>query len=196
VEEDTVDHPSHDEYSQFSDSLIVSFPYSDARDLNRLLKFVTEFQTSMLLNGLPIRGGVTVGPLFHSGSIAFGPAFNAAYHLESRVAKYPRVIIDPSLDSDVKLLNWMKPKHWPFVVRDEEGYFSTDFLTSYAMTIKLAEHLDHKIDDWLDLHRDNPNVLAKYIWLKERWLSAKADASWRVAIRDKKRAEFDAIRGA
>lgn len=186
VEEDTPDHPSHDEYSQFSDSLIVSFPYSDARDLNRLLKFVTEFQASMLISGLPLRGGVTVGPLFHSSAIAFGPAVNAAYHLESKVAKYPRVIIDRSLDSDVELMDRMKPKHWPFVTKDEDGYFSTDFLTGYAMTVKVAQHLDDKIDSLLALYRDNPNVLSKYVWIKERWMAAKADADWRIATRDKK----------
>ncbi len=190
VEEDTVDHPSHDEVSQFSDSLIVSFPYSDERDLFRLLKFVTEFQTSMLLDGLPIRGGVTVGPLFHSGAIAFGPAMNTAYHLESRLAKYPRVIIDHKLDGDVELLDLVKPIHWPFVVKDSDEYFSTDFLTGYAMTIKLAQHLDEKIDAWLKLYQNDDKVLIKYTWLKERWLAAKADAGWRVAIRDKLYADF------
>ncbi len=192
VEEDTVDHPSHDEFSQFSDSLIVSFPYSDARALFRLLQFVTEFQTSMLFEGLPIRGGVTVGPLFHSGAIAFGPAINTAYHLENKVAKYPRVIIDHKLDGDVKLMDLMKPKHWPFVVKDADEYFSTDFLTGNAMTNKLARHFDKKIDAWLQLYKNDDNIFVKYAWLKERWLAAKSDAGWRVAIRDKIHADFHA----
>ena len=162
VEEDTVDCPSHDEFSQFSDSLIVSFPYSDARDLHRLLKFVTEFQTTMLFEGLPIRGGVTVGPLFHSGAFAFGPAMNAAYHLESKVAKYPRVVIDQKLAGDVELISLMIPKHWPFVVNDADDYFSTDFLTAYAMTNKLSHYLDAKIDNWLLLYKNDDNITSKY----------------------------------
>lgn len=194
VEEDTADHPSHDEYSQFSDSLIVSFPYSDARDLHRLLKFVTEFQTSMLMDGLPLRGGVTVGKLFHSGAIAFGPAMNVAYHLESKEAKVPRVIVDRELDSDVQLMQVMLPKHWPFVIRDDDGYYSTDFLTDYAMTVVPAKNLERNIDIWLHLHRDNADILSKYNWLKQRWEAAKAGAGWRVAIRDKLHGDFNSRR--
>jgi hypothetical protein len=185
VEEDTPDHPSNDEYSQFSDSLIVSFPYNHARDLHRLMKFVIEFQMSTLINGLPIRGGITVGPVFHSGAIAFGPAINEAYGLESTIAKYPRVIISHKLDGDVKRVDRMQGKDWPFVVKDDDGYFSTEYLTGYARTKKMAQHLDEKFDHWLELHRDNANLFAKYTWLRGRWHAAKAHAERPVCNGDK-----------
>jgi hypothetical protein len=42
-----------------------------------------------------IRGGIAKGKLFHvEGGPLFGPAMNRAYFLESKKAKYPRVIID------------------------------------------------------------------------------------------------------
>ena len=185
VEVETADHPSRDEYAQFSDSLIVSFPYNDHRDLFRLLKFVNEFQTSMLMLGLPLRGGVTVGPLFHTDAIAFGPAMNRAYYLESKVAMMPRVIIDRTLDGDVEATAVSLPKHWHFVLRGDDGYYETDFLTGYAMTVKIAQILEQKIDAWIEEHRDDEGILAKYTWLKARWEAAKVDAVWRVEIGSK-----------
>ncbi len=180
VETETADHPSRDEYSQFSDSLIVSFPYADHRDLLRLLRFVTEFQTSMLILGLPLRGGVTVGSLFHTDAIAFGPAMNRAYYLESKVAKMPRVIIDRALDDEVKAAASSLPNHWHLVIRGDDGYHETDFLTGFATTEKLTQIIERKINTWIEQHRNNEGILTKYAWLKARWDAAKADAVRRV----------------
>ncbi|MGF0536671.1 hypothetical protein ACQQ2Q_01670 [Agrobacterium sp. ES01] len=174
VETETSDQPSRDEYSQFSDSLIISFPYSDYHDLFRLLKFVTEFQTSMLMLGLPIRGGVTVGPLFHMNAIAFGPALNCAYHLESKVAKMPRVIIDRALDFDVEAAASNLPRDWHFVLLADDGYYETDFLTGYARSEELAQIIQCKIDNWVEQHRNDEGILAKYLWLRARWNASRA----------------------
>lgn len=195
VETETADHPSRDEYSQFSDSVIVSFPYADYRDLFRLLKFVTEFQASMVMLGLPLRGGVTVGSLFHTDAIAFGPAMNRAYHLESKVAKMPRVIIDRALDDDVKAAASGLPKHWHSVFRGDDGYYETDFLTGYAMTEKLAQIIERKIDTWIEQYRNDEGTLAKYLWLRARWDAAKADAGERINTRDEFHAAHNAKRG-
>lgn len=195
VETETVDHPSRDEYSQFSDSLIVSFPYADYRDLFRLLKFVTEFQTSMLMLGLPLRGGVTVGPLFHTDAIAFGPAMNRAYCLESKFAEMPRIIIDQALNDDVKAAVSGLPKHWHFVVRGKDDYYETDFLTGHAMSEKLSQIIERKIDGWIEQYRGDGRTLAKYQWLKARWSNARADAGERVKMRNEFRAAHNAKHG-
>lgn len=176
IETETTNHPSLDEYSQFSDSLIVSFPYENYYDLYRLLKFVTEFQGSMLMSGLPLRGGVTVGALFHMDAIAFGPAMNRAYYLESKIAKVPRVIIDPELDAVVKEAASKLPKHWSFVIRDDAGYYETDFLTIYAKSERVAQIIDCKIDTWIEKYHSNESILMKYQWLKSRWEATKSDA--------------------
>lgn len=195
VETETTDHPSRDEYSQFSDSVIVSFPYADYRDLYRLLKFVTEFQTSMVMLGLPLRGGVTVGPLFHTDAIAFGPAMNRAYYLENKIAKMPRVIIDQALDGDVRAAAANLPKHWHFVVRGEDGYYETDFLTGYAMSEKLAQIIERKIETWIEQYRDDEGILVKYRWLRARWSASKADAGERINTRNALHAAHNAKRG-
>ncbi len=132
VESDTVEHPSRDEYSQFSDSLVVSFPYEAPNDLLRLVRLVSEFQTTLLLSGFLLRGGVTVGSLFHSREIVFGPAMNRAYALEHEVAVHPRVVIDPALDAPLRAAKALLPPHWPFIVRSGDGPYETDFLTIFS----------------------------------------------------------------
>lgn len=48
-------------------------------------------------HGFAIRGGVEFGPIYWDGHEMIGPAFNTAYHLESKVAKSARVIVGPAI---------------------------------------------------------------------------------------------------
>ena len=107
----------------------------------------------------------------------------------------PRVIIDRSLDDQVEAAASSLPKHWPFAVRGDDGYHETDFLTGFAMTEKLTQIIESKINTWIEQHRNNERVLAKYTWLKARWAAAKADAVWRVDIRNKLHAAHNAKHG-
>ncbi|NWJ27659.1 hypothetical protein [Rhizobium sp. RM] len=113
--EETEEHPPEDEFAQFSDSIIISIPRRHDLDVGRMIKLVTEFQSSVLFSGFLIRGGITAGPMFHQGRVAFGPALNRAYELDSKIANFPRVVIDPSLERIVKRQAKNVPKHWTFV---------------------------------------------------------------------------------
>lgn len=183
VETETAEYPSGDEYTQFSDSMVVSFPYDSYRDLLRLLRFVTEFQGSMIMNGFPLRGGVTVGLIFHTETFAFGPAMNRAYHLESVVAKAPRIIVDQALDEDVRAATTCLPEHWPLVLRGDDGYYETDFLAGFARSEKLVEIIDQKIEGWIIQHKNDQRILRKYEWLSNRWNASKLNAA--KYVRDK-----------
>jgi hypothetical protein len=63
--EETKELPSQDEFAQFSDSIIISMPRRHDLDVGRMIKLVAEFQSSMLLSGFLIRGGITAGLMFH-----------------------------------------------------------------------------------------------------------------------------------
>lgn len=85
-------------------------------------------QREMIKEGYLIRGGITFGQIHYSDEskemdIAFGPAFNRAYDLESKCSKAPRIIIDPLL---------MKNRIWPgfsnLVRRDPDGAKYVDYL--------------------------------------------------------------------
>src|SRR5438105_1445070 len=49
--------------------------------------------------GMLVRGGVTIGKLYHSGGVVFGEALVDAYRLESRVAIYPRIAVSSRIYS-------------------------------------------------------------------------------------------------
>src|SRR5215472_10648965 len=49
-----------DQASLFSDSLIISYPYTESNDLTRMIRRLAEYQTIMLMEGFPLRGGITI----------------------------------------------------------------------------------------------------------------------------------------
>ena len=53
------------------------------------------WQLGAAINGFLFRGGVTVGDLVHEDEAVFGPGLNRAYYLESKIAMYPRIVLDP-----------------------------------------------------------------------------------------------------
>lgn len=81
--------------TQFSDSIVVSIPADgqlhQARDL--LLNRLFMFWKNLLCEEIFIRGGITIGEMYHRGDVAIGPALIEAYLLESRKAIYPRILI-------------------------------------------------------------------------------------------------------
>ena len=100
--------------STFSDHIVISYPLERiARDVgpssndsavaffilsgfNRLLRSIA---AAALRLGFLIRGGATIGKLYHSQGVVFGEAMIEAYEIESRVAVYPRVVVSPRITS-------------------------------------------------------------------------------------------------
>ena len=98
--------------STFSDHIVISYPLERiARDLgpssndsavaffilsgfNRLLRSIA---AAALRLGFLIRGGATIGMLYHSRGVVFGEAMIEAFEIESRVALYPRVVVSPRI---------------------------------------------------------------------------------------------------
>ena len=46
------------------------------------------------MKGYLFRGGITVGDIVHDDECVFGPGLVRAYELESKVAQYPRFVLD------------------------------------------------------------------------------------------------------
>lgn len=77
----------------FSDNVVFSKPFAEG-DVQWLLQGLATTQLGLAVQGFWMRGAVTVGLLHHDEHIVFGPALNRAYHLESKVARYPRILLD------------------------------------------------------------------------------------------------------
>ncbi len=172
------------EFAQFSDSIIISMPRRHDLDVGRMIKLVAEFQSSMLFSGFLIRGGITAGPMFHEGRIAFGPALNRAYELESKIANFPRVVIDPSLERIVKRQAKNVPKHWTFVRQDTDDCWYPEYLMVHARSPTATRLTTRFIERCLADYAGEPRPLAKYEWLRDRWNEAQADAPWRIAVHE------------
>ena len=70
--------------SYFSDSLVITLSYDEAEFYNKLFLIIRS--TACLISKLAmanffIRGGITIGEIFHKDNIFFGPAFLEAYDL-------------------------------------------------------------------------------------------------------------------
>lgn len=86
----------------FSDSIVISAELEDNLDLRRsnmfnLFMSIVHLQIQLLVRyGRFLRGGIVIDNLFHDNikNIVYGPAMNKAYLLESKVAVYPRIVVE------------------------------------------------------------------------------------------------------
>jgi hypothetical protein len=91
------------EFRNFSDLVIRTVPLdSEANREDRVGIFFAELidivhaQANCAADGVLLRGSMTLGDIY-VGETVYGPGLIKAYELESTVAKYPRIIVDPGL---------------------------------------------------------------------------------------------------
>jgi hypothetical protein len=89
------------QFQTFSDSIVMSSA-STVTGLIHILASMADLSIRLLRQGLLIRGAIPKGSLHHKKSIMFGPAFLEAYGIESRIAKYPRIIMSREAHQDFK----------------------------------------------------------------------------------------------
>jgi hypothetical protein len=130
---------------QFSDSIVRMMPLDSAANIEHpgglLFQEVYTIAIAcveMANRGVPVRGALTLGDAYFSESMMFGPAMVRAYELESKIAVYPRVVIDPEMIETFKLEPLLR-KDWRslseeadflrrFLRRDEDGLWFIDYL--------------------------------------------------------------------
>jgi len=143
-----------------------------------------------LAEGHVFRAGIAVGAGYTSeeGDI-YGPVLAEAYRLESEVAVYPRVVISDcvanwfasfdrrsySSDEERRVAIAMRDQCQNLVMKDTDGVLAIDFLKATTLqSLGGSEDLQEKIRAMSDFvgrmietHRDNPKVLAKYVWVRD-----------------------------
>lgn len=80
----------------FSDNLVRSSP-ADWPGAVSVIYSVVLLSIRLLVRGTFVRGGITVGNLCHEDSLVFGPALIEAHRMEKKLAKYPRIVLSPSV---------------------------------------------------------------------------------------------------
>ncbi len=93
----------------FSDNIVIAMPCdSICQKINVFYLVATMsavLQASFLGYGWLTRGGIAAGEFFMDDVMAWGPALVHAYELESHVAYFPRVVVDPTLAKELSLEN-------------------------------------------------------------------------------------------
>lgn len=131
---------------QFSDTIIRVQPLSREEGVKPYDLLVGEIESLCMLqgnlvcNGILVRGGLTFGDVCIQESRIFGPAFNRAYELESKLARYPRILVDEHLVVPRGLNPFSVPNSRAtaeaarealeeLLERNDDGQFSVQYLT-------------------------------------------------------------------
>ncbi len=131
-------------------------------------------QLAMTIGGIASRGGIDVGPFYADEEFLYGPALNRAYLLESRVAKWPRVVLGDAAVARVRAesatgdMGTYRAK----LVQDEDGRIFVNYFGDLPFT---WEEFDETIEP-LKAHREfvsakvaahegDPKLRAKYHWM-------------------------------
>lgn len=184
----------------FSDCAYIIYDYKDGIEDNRKdiyeLMGIACYNTEKVLyeflkNGFIARGAITYGDLFYDNekNIWFGPAMNQAYFLESKKARFPRVIIDPQYAENLYLFNENKYRSSSFqrmnngeiLCRDTDGFIYLNYLNSIKIGMNQTEG-EYVIQNALQLCNNERNVKReteelqtsikeKYDWLEKYLLS-------------------------
>jgi hypothetical protein len=171
----------------FSDSVVLSYAVREQSAVFHLLLDIAYAIIGLVARGFLVRGAVTIGELVHTKKYLVGPAMVRAYEMESKEAKFPRVLLDPGL---VEIARQAHADHHD--PEDEEGYVRLlmtkdrdkrhfiDYV-SWESVVNVAGMEDDNYSDYLRgissiLRRgfDNPNagVLEKYLWIHKQYISA------------------------
>lgn len=166
----------------FTDNMVVAYPIKDdgEAELDEILENVAEYQFNLSLEGLFVRGGISVGDFYINEDIVFGPALLDAHHTESQIACYPRIILDEKTVE--KLQNYINyydtiPQKNKILI-DSDGQWFLNYLNTIFKyykecnneyefeKLKYALLLRHKqkIEELLALHKNNIRVWDKYVW--------------------------------
>ncbi len=182
-----VDYPLN--VTHFSDSLVISCDAANENTCFIIFDFIARLNYRLWQEyKILMRGGITVGKLIHEeNGPLFGPAMVRAYDIESKIANFPRVLIDKAIVPPMKKSeNYQRMQ----VLFDnaEDGYLEISLATSlsfllqsihsghelmynkYLLTMKeAAADLESIKASIVSNDEKSNNVKTKYEWLIEKF---------------------------
>ena len=122
--------------SAFSDNVVISYPVKTLAEhglstvlamhlLQNLVSYIAwrAFEVDLL-----VRGGISIGDLYHKKDVVFGPALVEAYETEQTVSIYPRIAFAPSVE---RIEDFDKWKHNFY--RHEDGVFVLNYFLGFVI---------------------------------------------------------------
>lgn len=173
--------------TQFSDSVVMSYRVTERSGVFWMLNAIALTVISLVGRGFLLRGAVTLGALHHTRRHIVGPAMVRAHEMESNLARYPRVILDPAVIALARRRR--NEDHTPddeegyvrsFIAEDDDGQPFIDYI-SWNAVVAVAGGDDDLYPDYLatlggllqtGLRHEDPRVVDKYLWLYPRYIAA------------------------
>lgn len=152
--------------SQFSDSIVISKPFS-ADSFEWFSIRIAQYQQLLLNEHLLCRGGIAVNEHFSNGSFTFSAGLIDAYKVESKTARYPRVVVSPEVMEliypDIKICP-------PFLIQEDDGLYFVDYIgLDLRKRNRLANSLTAVVTSTLASTESSVRE-------KGQWLAAYSDA--------------------
>ncbi|EMF8864378.1 hypothetical protein V4T84_003106 [Vibrio parahaemolyticus] len=144
--------------TQFSDSVVLAIPYSKGGFVE-FVKVVADYQFDLLSSGVLCRGGISYGKHYSSEDFLFSHALIDAYHLESKVASTPRILVSQELIDLIYPNNSQVPSDL-LSVENDNMYF-INYLNA-----------GNPEDNWSAIEKSIPKVLSSIpsIRSKQLWV--------------------------
>lgn len=105
-----------------------------------------------------VRGGITYGDAILNDVTFIGPAIIRAYEMESKISKYPRIIIDSNAISCFSY-------NTKYICIDSDGKRYIDFLKGNKIDMNFIKLCVQNIDNQIADEKDK-NIVEKLQWMK------------------------------
>jgi hypothetical protein len=172
--------------TSFSDCIVVSVKVEENINemASTLIVNLAHIGSVLLEEGILFRGGLTIGDIVHTDrGTVFGQGLIDAFMLETRIAKYPRIILSDKLLSKLHYPIETKRNKYPYhqyLYRFDDGCVGFNQLIHYEVTETWTERtiksfseslskVRKVITSGLDLSFEKPEVFEKFKWLKEEY---------------------------
>jgi hypothetical protein len=170
----------------FSDSIVVSFMAEEPSEVFFTLLEIKWLIMRLLNHKILCRGAVALGKLIHQDEYIFGPALVEAYTLESKVALYPRVILDRNIIDTATAFNSLhhtsrQEREYveSLLEKDSDGMYYIDYFFKAQSELDdpeydfpaYIENLSSIIRKGLmgSVHHTKADLRIKYSWMRERY---------------------------
>lgn len=162
----------------FSDNILIAIPIESQNEeldiITAMMKIVALVQTYLLMKcDWLSRGAITKGDLFIDDNFVWGKALVNSYTLESKLAIFPRVIIDSkimkyySMPGQESALSFLKTTG---LSEDKDGLFFVSLTSSVGDKTKVIEKIEKLYYQIINNEKDD-RVVQKYNWLSKTYLT-------------------------
>lgn len=148
------------QYRAISDTILIYC--ADQQGFPELAKLLQGLQRAFMAEGLLLRGGVAYGQHFHSGSITYSHALALAYELESKVAIYPRIVVDQNVIQVQRQIQVNVPEG---LLAQHNGVYFIDIVGGggWAEVYRMAKDI---FDAEQDSIKSQESAFMKHAWLQ------------------------------